>query len=361
MEEQLSRLRTMLLTVKSQYDSHLKFKSVYNQQLAFDFSLFHFFSIGENKISEILAHFLDVKGNHGQGDLFLKEFLSSLQLEKSEFIQKKITCEKVLTNQRRMDIYLELNHLTICIENKLWALDQHNQLFDYHNYLNHVTKGNYLLIYLTPYRKDPDESSINKKLKNELIGQNKIRLLGYKQDIIPLLNQWIAKCEADNVTYFLKEFKKYLEIKFLNKNNLNMNRELRDIIYQNYDEVQLLLKEYKELEANCIRKIDTLGTILKQEKFTISSEIKLKKENPFNYEGARMYRWELTKGNNRIRVRIQTKDLKTSIKIYDKNSTHLIYSESDMINIEKELTPNEDFKQLFLDNINFAVEILNRN
>lgn len=361
MEEQISCIRKMLLTVNSQYKIHQKYKSAYDRQLAFDFSLFQFFTVGENKVSEILAYFLDAKGNHSQGDLFLNEFVSYLQIDKKFYQQKKITCEKSLTNQRRIDIYIELDDFALCIENKLWADDQPNQLLDYNIYLNQITKGEYLLIYLTPYRKPPDVSSINEKLREELIEQNKIKLLGYKQDIIPLLNQWIAKCEADNITYFLKEFKKYLEVKFLGKNNLNMNKELREIIYQNYDEVQLIIKEYKELEANCIKKIDVLAKNLNQLQYNIPSDINLKREATFNYEGARMYRWELSKEKKRIRVRIQTKDLITSIKIYNKNSSNLITNDNDFFNKEINLEPNDHFEQVFKNKVDLAISILNRS
>src|SRR5690606_34349033 len=117
---------------------------------------------------------------------------------------------------------------TIAIENKIWADDQNNQLRDYSNFLERKSQGNYQLLYLNPYGLEPKSKSIDNKLKESLISQNKLKIIGYKQDIIPLINNWLVICEADNVSHFLKEFKKYLEIKFLGKNTLNMSKELRE-------------------------------------------------------------------------------------------------------------------------------------
>ena len=54
-----TEIKDILNTVKSRIDAHIKFKKEYDKQLAFDFSLFQFFKIGENKISQVLAYFLD--------------------------------------------------------------------------------------------------------------------------------------------------------------------------------------------------------------------------------------------------------------------------------------------------------------
>jgi hypothetical protein len=53
-------IENLLDIVKSKIEAHLKFKKEYDKQLAFDFNLFQFFSVGENKNSQVLAYFLDV-------------------------------------------------------------------------------------------------------------------------------------------------------------------------------------------------------------------------------------------------------------------------------------------------------------
>jgi hypothetical protein len=119
MKQEFKEIENLLSIVKSRIDAHLKFKNEYNKQLAFDFSMFQFFSIDENKISQVLAYFLDVNQNHGQGNLFLNEFLLTFFGSIKEIKQIENICEKVISNKRRIDIYIQLSDITIAIENKI--------------------------------------------------------------------------------------------------------------------------------------------------------------------------------------------------------------------------------------------------
>ena len=82
-------IENLLNIVKSRIDTHNEFKKEYDKQLAFDFSLFNFFSIGENKVSQILAYFLDEKQNHGQGNLFLNKFVDTFYKKEVDSYFKK--------------------------------------------------------------------------------------------------------------------------------------------------------------------------------------------------------------------------------------------------------------------------------
>lgn len=324
MKEEFKEIENLLNVVKSRIDAHLKFKEEYNKQLAFDFSLFQFFSIGENKISQVLAFFLDIYQNHGQGDIFLKEFVRTFYGKDIEIKQIENICEKVITKNRRIDVYVQLRDLTIAIENKIWADDQNNQLRDYSNFLERKSQGNYQLLYLNPYGLEPKSKSIDNKLKESLISQNKLKIIGYKQDIIPLINNWLVICEADNVSHFLKEFKKYLEIKFLGKNTLNMSKELREIIYSNEREVQLLVNEYKEIENEVLSKLNTVGKELDKIYPELSEGIELSKSGLFNWAGSRVYKYSLSKGGNKIWIQF----VKEEINLY---SNHYLQEGTDTI------------------------------
>ncbi|MBN2779150.1 MAG: PD-(D/E)XK nuclease family protein [Bacteroidales bacterium] len=98
---------TILLEVKSRIELHKKFKDAYNKQLAFDFNLFNFFKIGENKISELLAFFINPMSSHGQQNAFIKEFLRILAFDVKDEAISEITCEKGIDNQRRIDLYIK--------------------------------------------------------------------------------------------------------------------------------------------------------------------------------------------------------------------------------------------------------------
>lgn len=327
MKEEFIEIERLLNVVKSRIDAHLKFKEEYNKQLAFDFSLFQFFSIGENKISQVLAFFLDINQNHGQGDIFLKEFVKTFYEKDIEIKQIENVCEKVITKNRRIDVYIELKDLTIAIENKIWADDQNNQLRDYSNFLERKSQGNYQLLYLNPYGLEPKSKSIDNTLKESLISQNKLKIIGYKQDIIPLINNWLVICEADNVSHFLKEFKKYLEIKFLGKNTLNMSKELREIIYSNEREVQLLVNEYKELENEVLSKLNTVGKELDKIHPELSEGIELSKSGLFNWSGARVYKYSLSKGGNKIWIQFVKEEISLYSNYYLQEGTDTIFKD----------------------------------
>jgi hypothetical protein len=91
-----------------------KVRAVYDESMAFDFNSINFFNPGENKISEILAFFLNPKSNHGQGDSFLRCFLKNLVAAKklkeeySKNPTAEIICEHPTDLSRRIDIVIKL-------------------------------------------------------------------------------------------------------------------------------------------------------------------------------------------------------------------------------------------------------------
>lgn len=325
--KEFKEIENLLNIVKSQIDTHLKFKKEYDKQLALDFSLFQFFTIGENKISQVLAYFLDVNQNHGQGNIFLKEFVKTFCDKEIEIEQLENVCEKLITKNRRIDIYVKLKGFTIAIENKIWADDQNNQLRDYSTYLEQKSQGNYLLLYLNPYGLEPKPKSIKEKLKESLIEKNKLKIISYKDDIISLINNWLVICEADNVSHFLKEFKKYLEIKFLGKNTLNMSKELRAIIHNNEREVQQLVNEYKGIENEILSKLNTVGKELDKVQPDLDFGIEISKSGLFNWNGSRVYKYSISKNGNKIWIQFVKEEIHLYSNYYLEEGTDIIFKE----------------------------------
>ncbi len=297
---EFDQIESILRVVKSKIEAHNEFKKEYDKQLAFDFSLFNFFNVGENKVSQILAYFLNEKESHGQGNAFLNEFVSTFYGQETDTSNSINVCEKTTTKKRRIDIYIELPTITIAIENKIWADDQRNQLKDYASFLRKKTKGNYLLLYLTPYGTEPSVNSIDAPSKKELIESDKLKIISYKHDIIELINRWLAICEADSVSYFIKEFKKFLEVKFLGNNTLNMSKNLRELIYENQEEIQSLVNEYKAIENEIILKLNETGKALQKETPNLTPELKFTRSGLFNWGGMRIYKYSVTKDENKI-------------------------------------------------------------
>jgi len=103
-----------------------------NKKQSSDFNVFRLFQINEPRHSFILASFLDPKGEHGQGNLFLKALLIQLGIEEPGEGNWTVTAEA-----GRVDILLKRTspinlHSVIIIENKSNnAPDQKNQLYRY--------------------------------------------------------------------------------------------------------------------------------------------------------------------------------------------------------------------------------------
>jgi len=309
---EFEHIERLIRTVQSKIETHNEFRKEYDKQLAFDFSLFNFFNVGENKVSQILAYFLDEKQNHGQGNAFLNEFVSLFYNQEIDTSYSVNVCEKATTEKRRIDIYIELPTTTIAIENKIWADDQRNQLKDYATYLEKKTEGNFLLLYLTPYGTEPSEESINKSSRQELVKSEKLKIISYKHDIIGLINRWLVICEADNVSHFIKEFKKFLEIKFLRNNTLNMSNNLRELIYRNKEEVQSLVTEYKAIENEIILKLNETGKALQKETPKLNPDLEFSRSGLFNWGRTRVYKFSVSKDENKIWIQF----VKDEIHLY---------------------------------------------
>jgi hypothetical protein len=357
-----TKIEQLLNVVKSRIEAHNNFKNQYDKQLAFDFSLFNFFSTGENKISQILAYFLDEKQNHGQGNLFLNEFVKQFYNKEVDITNSINICEKPITNNRRIDVYIELKGFTIAIENKIWADDQVNQLKDYATFLDNKTKGNYLLLYLNPYGQEPTTKSIDELLKQELKEKGKLQVINYKNDIINLINNWLIVCEAENVTNFLKEFKKHLEIKFLGKNTLNMSKDLRKIIEDNLQEVKELVNEYKEIENEILNKLNEVGKELDILNPTFENEIQITKSGLFNWLNTRVYKYSISKGNNKIWIQFVKNEIHLLSNYYlERDTDQELRNILNSLNINNNQSINhklnkQELVNIFLEQVNKAVE-----
>ena len=319
--EDTIKIEKVLHQLKSKIEAHNEFKEAYNEQLALDFNVFNFFSVGENKISEILAYFLNPNESHGQSDKFLKEFLSLFFDEEIDCGSIHIECEKVITNNRRIDLFLKAGTKIVAIENKIWAADQANQLSDYAAYLHSISGGNYLLLYLNPYGSSPTLGSIKNELLEELRASNCYRTISYKNEIFLLLDKWITLCKADNVAFFLKQFKLHLSAKFLGTKSLSMTDNMKALIYSNQAEIELLVASYNELLQKAAEKIDTAGWQLQKMEYAAPPGISIQKVAPFTWYGARVYKWSLDNGTDKIWIQIVQEKLDLFASYYLESGT----------------------------------------
>ncbi len=110
--------------------------------------------------NKIIAYLLDPNGEHNHPE-FLLRFLEMLNVDingfkkessESQKIEKirdtKITLERSIDGNRRIDIWIEWKDFVIAIESKIEAKEQENQLEDYYNFTKKYAKD-FRLYFLT--------------------------------------------------------------------------------------------------------------------------------------------------------------------------------------------------------------------
>ncbi|MGI4741289.1 MAG: PD-(D/E)XK nuclease family protein [Janthinobacterium lividum] len=141
-------------------------------------NVFRFFSPGETTHSRLLAYFLDPQGQHGQGTLFLAEFLRLLGISEPDSGAAHWT---VTAETGRVDVLIRRAHphTVVVVENKSnYAIDQPNQLYRYWHQEIHLKQlarhrpaaeidrppeSHYRLVYLAPAAwKKPEAQSLRR-------------------------------------------------------------------------------------------------------------------------------------------------------------------------------------------------------
>lgn len=149
------------------------------------FNMFEMLGVAHHEVthSKIIAGFLNPKGSHGQGDLFLRLFLQTI--ENNDEIAIETSNANVYTEydtgDGRIDILIEDNTgRGIIIENKVYAGDQPEQLIRYNSFAKNKYK-NYTIYYLTLYGYEASNNSANGVT---------YKCISYSEHII----RWLQKC-----------------------------------------------------------------------------------------------------------------------------------------------------------------------
>ncbi len=223
------------------------------------FSPFQFIRTNENGLSEIIAFLLNPSQNHGQQELFLNSLLKYLELpEYLSYNKVSVTCEKATINNRRHDIFIEgflhnERQWIISIENKLrYAADQNSQLEDYwKDIINERYSPKFgCLVYLSPFKQQPSEKSINTGSWKELIQNNQAKVIG-AEDLIKWLEQ--TPIVAPNIRAFCQSFIQFLKEDIMNETK--ENNQLLDELVKNSDRIETAIT-LLELSDNIYQKLE---------------------------------------------------------------------------------------------------------
>ncbi|EJF10589.1 PD-(D/E)XK nuclease family protein [Pontibacter sp. BAB1700] len=218
----------------------------YGKELSPAFNSFDFWKTDENKVSEILAFFLNPTERHEQGDVYLRHFLKKFNLDFFNFnTEDKISvlCELPTNAGRRIDIAIIKNDFeqVIGIENKVRhnTQDQANQVKDYLLYLEQKSGGNYCLLYLSPQSKDLSDGSLHPSERVSYIEQRRLQLINYEEHIIECVGEFSQLSENNRVRAFLKDFERKLSSMYRGESDLNRKQVAVDHIKANPHNLEL--------------------------------------------------------------------------------------------------------------------------
>ena len=185
MDEKISQLEILLKKIDELKTEHAK-EDVFNA--------FQIFRLNDKEVmhSRFIKSLLNPDEIHGYKDDFLKLFLDRINIEDFNTDGVTTESEKNTHNNRYIDIAIENKNSRqmIIIENKIWAGDLDNQLFDYHNYglnLYENKSENIFMIYLTPYGKQYGNNSFPREKEQP---KNGIKCISYEKDLL----EWLEAC-----------------------------------------------------------------------------------------------------------------------------------------------------------------------
>lgn len=205
-----------------------------------NYNIFRILKVDTSEVrlhSAFLANLLDVKGSHGQGEIFLNIFVTIFKIENFDISKARTRIEEYAGKKTeeeggRIDIIISSEGRNIIIENKIYAPDQDNQLLRYSKY------PNLTLFYLTLYGNNASEKSIGKNSNVEYTP------ISYAIDII----NWLEQCKKETVNQpILREtITQYMNL-IKSLTNQSTNQQMKEDIVDIVLESDLNLKGFFEL------------------------------------------------------------------------------------------------------------------
>ena len=225
-----------------------------------DFNIFSILRMETDEVnthSRFIAELLNPKGSHFQEGKFLESFIKyfndlrkiednsnflnsliELNPKKSVVEVEKYIAPKTEEEGGRLDIAIfEGKENFICIENKIYAGEQENQMERYYNYAKKAAKQ-YHIFFLTLFGDKP-----NSVCSEDCIIYN----ISYKKHIV----EWLELCKkevADNAI-IRETINQYINlIKKLTYQTINkeMEKDIQDLILKNYSESSLIYKSFEK-------------------------------------------------------------------------------------------------------------------
>lgn len=233
--------------------------------------------------SRVIAEFLNPKGKHSQGSVFLKLFFEEIISlndikENFDFDNAKVSVEEHIgtinseySEGGYIDIVIKDFNNQVVIENKIYAGDQKGQLL---RYKSKYPKSK--LIYLTLDGKEPSKFSY--KIENgQELKLEEIVLVSYKDNI----KNWIEKCleKSDSLPIIRGTLVQYLNlIKKLTNQSINkkMSTEIQKLILDNYLAAEQIVKDFDNVKYKICGSIRAEIILMLKAKFIDKYDISTK-------------------------------------------------------------------------------------
>ncbi|MEQ4924500.1 PD-(D/E)XK nuclease family protein [Proteus hauseri] len=238
-----------ITTERKSYD---KAKNRYYKKLSPDFSPLSLFKINENAISKCLAFLLNPKETHAQETLFIhcfyQHFLEGYKYQniKSVGVEQAVEQDK---GYRRLDIFIETSDLLIGIENKPWADDEENQLYDYGCWLKKKagrSRKKWILFYLS--NSEYSDYSLAENTEKEI--KDNIKHITY-YELIKWLEECSYKIESIQVKAFIESIMKFIKSEINYELDMELQDEIIGKILEDNDAISSALLISKSIE--CIK------------------------------------------------------------------------------------------------------------
>ncbi len=276
-----TNIKDFFNTVSSKVEFIEQIDQLYSSKLALKFNSLHFLSWNENKVSEILAFFINPHADHQQGDVFLKLFINyfDIHFPYSDVSKVLVKLEETTLENRRVDIVISYrgNEQILGIENKIypWTKDQDGQVKDYLHYLKKMsTSGNYQLLYLAPKSKQLSGHSVGSDYQLYL-DSKELLIISYEDHIIPLMRQFATHAGNERVRSFITDFELRLREEYLGIDNLTDIKMITNYIKESTGNLKTAFSIYNNLNQV---KLDLKEELLRQMK-ELADELKLEFNN----------------------------------------------------------------------------------
>jgi hypothetical protein len=189
-------------------------RDAHRKRTAEGFSVFDFIDPDENVLSDVLRFFLNPRGSHAQGTLFLTHFLRRLFGREISAPGRVDVAREAVTYLipnclRRIDLLLTSSNFVVGIENKKFSGEGRKQVHDYCMHLEKYSgRAQWCLVFLTPT--GVGASSIAKRIASERKKEEQLRAWSWEKDIALWLEECRDSAVPEKIRHFIEDFLAYI-------------------------------------------------------------------------------------------------------------------------------------------------------